>query len=125
MLRFSPRYFLLTVLLLLTEMGIALFMHDKIIRPYAGDFLVVILLYCIVRSLVAVPAGAVVLSVLLFSYLIEIGQRFNMVGHLDLAHSRLARIVLGTSFSWSDMVAYTLGAGVVWAVERYLERKNS
>ena len=115
--RFRPRYFLLALLLLLTEVGIALFVHDRLIRPYAGDFLAVILLYCLVRSFLAAPAGAVALGVLVFAYLLETGQRFDLVGHLGLAHAQLARIVLGTSFSWGDMAAYTLGAGLVWAVE--------
>ena len=118
MLCFRPVYFLLALLLLLTEVGIALWVHDKIVRPYGGDFLVVVLLYCLVRSFVATPAGAAVLGVLLVAYLIKLGQRFDLVSHLGLAHSRLARIVLGTSFSWSDMVAYTLAAALVWVVER-------
>ena len=120
MLRFRPTYLLLSLLLLLTEVGIALWVHDHLIRPYAGDFLAVILLYCLARSFVAAPTATVALGSLLLAYLIELGQYFNLVSHLGLTHSRLARLVLGTSFSWGDMAAYTLGAALVWAVESYV-----
>jgi hypothetical protein len=46
MFRFNLRYALLSVLLLGIEIFIGACLHDSIIRPYGGDFLVVILLYC-------------------------------------------------------------------------------
>ena len=49
---FNKTYFLLALLLLLAEVLIALYLHDALIRPYGGDFLVVILLYCFVKSFV-------------------------------------------------------------------------
>ncbi len=52
---FNWYYFVLTILLLGLEIIIALFAHDSIIRPYIGDLLVVILLYCFVKSFVNTP----------------------------------------------------------------------
>jgi hypothetical protein len=37
--RFSWKYLLLTLALLITEVLIALYMHDRFVRPYVGDFL--------------------------------------------------------------------------------------
>jgi uncharacterized membrane protein len=48
--RLHKRYLAAFFLLLATEIFIALFVHDKIFRPYVGDILVVILLYALVRS---------------------------------------------------------------------------
>lgn len=58
MLHFSKRYFLLASGLLAAEVLIALYAHDRVIRPYAGDLLATIFLYCLVRSFVATPPNA-------------------------------------------------------------------
>ncbi|CAN5148937.1 hypothetical protein BH20BAC1_BH20BAC1_28470 [soil metagenome] len=50
MLTFRRWYFLSAIVLLITEVLIATFLNDRIIRPFIGDFLVVILLYTFVRS---------------------------------------------------------------------------
>lgn len=108
-LRFSPLYFGLAVLIFVIEVLIAAYLHDGFIRPYAGDFLVVILIYCFVRSFVQAPVVPVALAVLAFSYLVETLQYFNLVKHLGLEHSRIANIVIGNYFTWADIIAYTLG----------------
>jgi len=114
---YRTQYLLLTILLLLLEIIIGAHVHDRFIRPYAGDFLVTIFLYCLVQSAVRQPVVPVLAAVLLFSYLIEISQHFHLVTRLGLGHSHLARLVLGSSFSWVDMLAYTLGALLVLATE--------
>jgi len=107
--RFSLKFFVLTVLLFITEVLIAVYVHDSFIRPYFGDFLVVILLYCFVSAFLQAPVKPLAMGVLLFAYLIETLQYFNLVKHLGLQHSRLANIVIGNHFEWTDMLAYTLG----------------
>lgn len=93
-------------------------MHDDFVRPYVGDFLVVILLYCFVRSFLQAPVVPVALSVLAFSYLIETLQYFNVVQLLGLSHSRLANIVIGNYFTWADIVCYTLGTVFIILLEQ-------
>ena len=117
-LRFSPLYFCLTVLLFVIEVLIAAYLHDEFIRPYAGDFLVVILIYCFVRSFVQAPVVPVALAVLAFSYLVETLQYFNLVKLLGLEHSRIANIVIGNYFTWVDIIAYTLGIAFTIFVEK-------
>jgi hypothetical protein len=114
---YRTQYLLLAILLLLLEISIGAYAHDQFIRPYVGDFLITIFLYCLAQSAGRWPVAAVLSAVLLLSYLIEISQRFHLVTQLGLAHSRVARLVLGSAFSWGDMLAYTLGALLVLAVE--------
>ena len=45
-LRWNALYFFLAILLLMIEIVIALFVHDELIRPIGGDFLVVVFLSC-------------------------------------------------------------------------------
>lgn len=113
MLKFNRKYFWAAMLLLGIEILIARFMHDRIIRPYVGDLLVVILIYCFVKSFFRTPVVPTAFAVLLFCYLIEILQYFQIVNVLGLQDSKIARIVIGTSFEWMDLLAYTLGVGVV------------
>ena len=75
--RFSWTYFWWTTAILGIETYIAWGTHDAIIRPYGGDFLVVILLYCLVRSCTRWAVAPVALSVLVFSYIVETLQYFH------------------------------------------------
>ena len=45
--RFKKQYLIAAVLILAVEIVIGLFVYDNIIRPYVGDFLVIILIYCL------------------------------------------------------------------------------
>lgn len=118
MIRIQKDYLLVASLLFLLEILIALFAHDKIIRPYAGDFLATIFLYCFARGLLSAAPKTVALGVLLISYLIESLQYVGLLAWLGWQHWRVARIVLGSHFEWTDLLAYTLGLGLVLGIER-------
>jgi uncharacterized membrane protein YfcA len=122
MFRFHKTYFLLTILLFLTEVLIALYVHDNFIRPWFGDFLVVILLYCFLRSFVAISSSTAALLVLVFSFSIEMAQYFKLVNLLQLQDNKIARTVIGTTFEWTDLVAYSFGITFVLVIENYLQR---
>lgn len=125
MFQFNRNYFILTVLLFLTEIAIAICVHDDFIRPYFGDFLVVILLYCFVKSFLKILVLVAAILVLFFSFGIEIAQYFNMVEKLGLQHSKILRVVLGNSFAWMDLLAYFLGILTVIGIETlHLKQKN-
>jgi Protein of unknown function (DUF2809) len=124
MITFNKNYFILAILLFITEVLIALYIRDAFVRPYLGDVLVVILLYCFIKSFLNLPDFAVAISVLIFAFSIELLQYVNMVEILGLQKSSLARAVLGTSFSWLDLLAYTAGIVIVLDVEHPLLKKN-
>ena len=120
MFAFKKGYFIIAVLLFLIEVLIALFIKDQFIRPYVGDFLAVILIYCFLKSFWDAPPLKVAIYVLLFSFAIEIGQHFQLVKLLGLNNSQIARTVIGVGFDWADMLAYTLGVLTVLIIERYM-----
>ncbi|MES2804483.1 MAG: DUF2809 domain-containing protein [Bacteroidota bacterium] len=125
MLQFNRTYFAFTIFLFLLETVIALFVHDNFIRPYFGDFLVVMLLYCFLKSFINVSVWAAAGLVLLFSFAIEIAQYFNMVEKLGLQHYKIAKVVLGNSFAWMDLLAYVLGILAVISIEKFtLKQEN-
>ncbi len=120
--RFSWGYLICSLLLTGVEIFIGARMHDRIIRPYGGDYLVVILLYCLIRSFWEVPILVTGLSVLVFSYAVEVSQYFHLADRLGLRAPSLARTLLGTSFTWTDMLIYTLGILTVFGVEKLIRR---
>ncbi|MFV8328240.1 DUF2809 domain-containing protein [Flavobacterium sp. ZS1P14] len=99
----------MAVLLFFTEIIIALFVHDQFVRPYFGDFLVVILIYCFLKSFLNLSVWVVAFIVLLFSFSVEITQYFNAIGKLGLQNSEIAKAILGNSFAWIDLLAYVMG----------------
>jgi hypothetical protein len=117
-LTFRRGYFLLATLLFSVEAGIAAFAHDALLRPYGGDLLATVLLYCLLRSFWAAPVARTVWASLLVSYLIEAAQYAHLLAYLGLAHSTAAQLLLGSQFQWGDLLAYTLGALLVAGVER-------
>lgn len=116
-LKFNQKYFISAVGFFVIEILIALFVNDRIVRPYIGDFLVVILIYCLVKAFFNFSVIQMAIGVLLFSYLVEILQYFKVVELLGLQRSKFARIIIGTSFEWVDLVAYTAGIGLVLFIE--------
>lgn len=119
---FEPTYFSLAILFLVVEILIALYVKDDFVRPYLGDVLVVILIYCFLKAFWRITVINAILLVLAFSFFIEFSQYLNLVKALGLEGSTLANVVLGTSFSWGDLGMYLTGGIFVWTAERM--RKN-
>ena len=107
------------------EILIAKYAHDQIIRPYIGDLLVVMLIYCFVKSFLDLPYLITAFAVLAFSYVIETLQYFQIVNILGLEKSKFARIIIGTSFAWVDLMAYTLGIAIVIYFESVLTKRKA
>lgn len=124
MLKFNKFYFLTFILLFITEVFIAAFLNDPIIRPYIGDLLVVILMYCFIKALFKVRILPTAIGVLFFAYLVEWSQYLQLIKVLGWQRYRLAHLVLGNSFEWIDMIAYTLGFFVILLVEKFIRGKS-
>jgi len=121
-LTFAPKFAGLAVALLLVELGIAVFVHDRFVRPFLGDVLVVILIFLVCRTFLVVNHRYLALGVLLFAFAIELGQYFNLVRALGLQHNRLAHRVIGTRFDVRDLLAYTAGIALLLAVDALVAR---
>lgn len=111
--------------LLITEVLIGLYVRDGFVRPYLGDVLVVVLLYCLVR--VALPTGVRLLPLYLFllAAAVEIAQYLDILSLLGVGAGSPLRVVFGTSFSWADMLCYLAGAAVCAGVDHLLKPKRS
>ncbi|AVR43984.1 DUF2809 domain-containing protein [Christiangramia fulva] len=116
------RYFLGFLLLLIIEILIANYAQDDFIRPYLGDFLVVILLYCFLMMVFRISVWSGLTIVLIFSFSVEFFQMINYVKLLQYQPPRLVMIILGSDFSAWDLMAYSLGLLSCLSIE--LSRKK-
>lgn len=103
-------YAVAAFVILIAEVLIALYVRDAFIRPYGGDILVTLLICCALRVIwpqrFRLPIAG---GVLVFAVLVEVGQYFGLVYLLGLGHIEFFRIIIGTGFSWWDMLCYAAG----------------
>lgn len=107
-------YLSLSIILFLIELFIALFVHDRFIRPYFGDVLVVILVYSAVRVIFPEKPKLLPIYVFIFAVLVEVSQ------YLDLAEllggGVILSTIIGTSFSWLDILCYFVGTLLIYPI---------
>lgn len=107
------------MILLVVEILIAKFVTDDFIRPYLGDFLVVILIYCFLMAISRIPVIKGLILVLFFSFAVEFFQLINIVKVMQYQPPNVVMIVLGSSFSPWDLLAYSLGILSCFALEYF------
>lgn len=111
------------VVLLIIEILIAKFVQDDFIRPYLGDFLVVILIYCFLMAISRISVLKGIISVLFFSYAVEFFQMINYVKVMQYQPPEVVMIILGHDFSVWDLIAYSLGIILIWFLEFLFSRR--
>ena len=88
------------------------------INTYLGDALWAVMIYLFAALLLKdrKPSLITLLS-LSFCYLIEISQLYHAPWIDAIRNTRLGGLVLGFGFLWTDIIAYTLGIGVMLVIE--------
>lgn len=113
-------------LLLLIEGLIALFVHDRFVRPYLGDVLAVWVVYCFARLFCPrAPVFGLRLFVLCFAELVEFSQLFGLARRLHLAAGSAGAILLGGTFDFADLLCYAVGYALLGLVESAERRYRS
>lgn len=107
--------------LMILEIGIALFVHDAFVRPYVGDMLVTLLLCCMARVVFLEKMRLLPLFVFLFAACVEVGQYFDLVALLGLEDSRFISIALGRTFSIMDIACYAVGCVAAFGLDRIMD----
>jgi hypothetical protein len=113
-------------LLIITEILIGMYATGWI-RNYLGDVLVVVLLYALFRSIspnkpkkwYIVPT-----CILLFSFMVEFLQLWGFCDRFGITN-RLLRIIIGTGFSYLDLLSYTIGIIPCYIIDFLTFRRQS
>ena len=117
MLKFNHKNFTIFLILLIIEVIIALYIKQHFIRHVFGDYLCVIMLFYFFRSFLQLKPIYTALIVLIISFFIEILQLINIINILNIQNN-IIKIIIGTSFSVIDLVAYSLGILTVLIFEK-------
>lgn len=117
-LKFSLKYFLLSIAIFLVEVLIATRLKDIFfVRAYLGDVIVVMLIYTLVKSFFKIENNEkLILGVLVFSFLVEFAQYFTIAEKLGFREGSLMYIIIGNSFSWIDILCYAAGCMMMFFV---------
>ena len=114
------QHLLIAVLIFAAEILIATtFAHVPFIRASMGDFLVVILLYHLVKVFRNVSPLPLSIGIFIFACLVETTQYFHLSDTLGLQRGSLLSILLGTHFSWMDILMYGLGCVNAYLFDTY------
>lgn len=118
------RYVVGFILSLLIEILIALFVHDKFIRPYVGDALVVIVLYCAVRVIIPKKCKLLPLYIFIFAAGVECLQYFHLVQLLGLEKNKFMSVLIGSVFDVKDIICYAVGCLIIFIYEIMIRKKE-
>lgn len=119
-------YIIATLIIVITEVLIALYVHDNFVRPYLGDVLVVAAVYSFVRIFIPDKIKLLPLYVFLFAAMVEILQMFDYVELLGLGDIKFFRILMGSVFDIKDVLCYGAGCILlgVYEIVLYLIKKK-
>ena len=103
--------------LLLIEVLIALFIHDRLIRPYIGDVLVVAVVYFFLRIFLPEKYPWLLAAIFVFAVLVEFSQYLRLAERLGITNPAL-RILLGSVYDTKDIICYGVGCVLLGVYER-------
>ncbi|NOW02832.1 DUF2809 domain-containing protein [Clostridium beijerinckii] len=118
--RIDYKYLYIFIALFLTEVYIGVFIHDNIIRPFIGDVLVVCLIYFFIGVFTKKVSPR---QVFIFACLIEVGQYFNLASLLHMEDFKIAKIIIGSTFDFYDIISYFIGAILIF-IYKAIEKIN-
>lgn len=118
-------YALMFIGILLVEILIALFVRDKFVRPYVGDVLVAVLICCFCAVCIPNRATALPIYVFLFATAVEVTQYFDIVKLLGLENNKLISILLGRTFSVTDILCYAVGCLGFYLIEKIVRKYSA
>lgn len=117
MIQFNKKYFLAFIVLFVVELGIAKY-ATGFLRHTIGDVLATMFLYCLIKSFINSATTKTLLIVLVISFAIEFLQLSNLQNLYPNNLKNTLRIILGTSFSIGDLIAYTCGILITYYLEK-------
>ena len=123
--KLSIRYLAAFILVLLAEILIALFVHDRIVRPYIGDVLVMVLMYTFIKIFLRREHRLLPVYLFVFAALVEVLQYFRLAELLGVENTVLS-IIFGSTFDTRDILCYLAGSVLLllWENRRIYLRKH-
>lgn len=98
---------------LIAEILIALFVHDRFVRPYFGDVLAVVCVYFFMR--IFLPEKPKFLSPFVtgFAFLVELIQLTDLSEKVP----PVIAVIVGGTFDFGDLLCYTAGGVICFIID--------
>jgi len=109
------------LVILAAEVCIALFVRDTFIRPYGGDILAAVFVYCLARLLFPQARGWLAGAVFALCCAVELAQSVDAVALLGLSESAFLSVLCGRTFDVADILCYAVGCALAWVFRRFAE----
>ena len=122
--RLRISYGIAFAILFVIEGLIALFVHDAFIRPYVGDVLVMVVLYCLVRIIIPVKYKLLPLYIFFFATVVECLQYLKLVRVLGLESNTFLYVLIGSTFDTKDIMCYGIGFIILELYDWQIRRKQ-
>ena len=115
-------YFSITAALLFAIL-ILLAGTEGFLRNTLGDYLVVLLLYAIARTVKPTKFRLLPLALFAFAVLVEVVQYTNLLSTLGITNETVI-IAVGSVFDWLDIAVYGLAAITAAVADYFVARKT-
>lgn len=117
-------YFSLSILCFIACILIVkLFNDNQVIRGFIGDIIVILLIYFLIKSFHDFHAIKLAVFTLVIAYITEFLQYLELATFFGLEHNTMVRLILGSVFDPYDLMAYTIGAILVYIIDTKILRK--
>jgi hypothetical protein len=122
---FRPSYLAVAAILFVVEVAIARgYIPGAFVRNSVGDLLVIPLLYFCIRGVTRSTASVALVIGVVAGFTAEFLQYLHLADRLGLKAGSLPYIVLGNTFSWSDLLMYCAGGALAaWFDVRILQKR--
>lgn len=119
--KINIKYFIVFIVIFLSEVIITLFINDKFIRPYIGDILVMVLMYTFIKSFIKKEIILLPVYLFMFATFVEVIQYFNILQLIGLENNKILSIILGSTFDIKDILCYLIGS-IILLIYEYRRR---
>ena len=108
-------------MLLMIEICIAVYVHDQFIRPYIGDILVVVVIYCFIRIFFPKGIKGLPVDIFLFAVVVEVLQYIHIaeiLAKIGMPDNIILQTAIGATFDMKDIICYGVGCILLLGYEK-------
>lgn len=120
----NKKYLTYFIIIFILESFIAIFVKDNFIRPYLGDVLVIILIYCFINIFLKIEIKLLPLYIFIFAVIIELLQYINILKLLNLDNILILKIIIGSTFDIKDIICYFVGMIILFLWQKISSRQK-
>ncbi len=109
--------------MLAAGVAIELLFDGGFVRYTVGDIVIAAFIFWVIRAVAGLGVLRSAMVAIVITYGVELAQAARMLERLSIPRNRLTELVFGTTFTWGDLVAYTIGIAIAAAMDNVADRR--